>query len=243
MDTAKSIKEELIKEYKYRIELHAHTKPASPCSEILPEELVKAYHELGYDAVTVTNHFVKWIFREQTKDEALESYLKDYEDACRAAEKYGMKVYLGAEVRFEDYINDYLVYGVNRDILSECYDYFDEGVDAFRREVTLDDSVFIQAHPFRNDMVLVDPEILDGIEVFNLHPGHNSRVGLASKYAKEKGFGIITAGSDYHHKDKGHEGVTALRARYLPEDGFELANLLKSGDYLFEIGGSQIILP
>ena len=243
MDTAKSIKEELVKEYKYRIELHAHTKPASPCSEILSEELVKTYHELGYDAVTVTNHFVKWIFREQTKEQALESYLKDYEDACRAAEKYGMKVYLGAEVRFEDYINDYLVYGVNRDILSECYDYFDEGVDAFRREVTLDDSVFIQAHPFRNDMVLVDPEILDGIEVFNLHPGHNSRVGLASKYAKEKSFGIITAGSDYHHKDKGHEGVTALRARCLPEDSFELAKLLKSGDYLFEIGGSQIILP
>ncbi len=243
MITAKSIKDELIKEYKYRIELHAHTRPASPCSEVVPKELVKTYHELGYDAVVVTNHFVKWIFREQTKEEALEGYLKDYEDTCLAAEKYGLKVYLGAEVRFEEYLNDYLVYGVNREILSACYDYFDEGVEAFRREVPLNDSVFIQAHPFRKDMTPVEPEILDGIEVFNMHPGHNSAVGLAAKYARENNFGIITAGSDYHHKDRGHEGVSALRTKYLPEDGFELAKLLKSGDYLFEIGGSQIILP
>lgn len=243
MDSARNIKQQLTREYKYRIELHAHTKPASPCSEILPEELAKTYHELGYDAVVVTNHFVKWIFREQTKEEAIDGYLKDYEDTCLAAEKYGLKVYLGAEVRFEEYINDYLVYGVNREILSACYDYFDKGVEAFRRGVPLNDSVFLQAHPFRNDMTLVNPEILDGIEVFNMHPGHNSRVGLASKYAKENGFGVITAGSDYHHKDRGHEGVSALRTRHLPEDGFELAKLLKSGDYLFEIGGSQIILP
>ena len=97
MITAKSIKDELIKEYKYRIELHAHTSPASPCSEVLPEELVKTYHELGYDAVVVTNHFVKWIFREQTKEEALEGYLKDYEDTCLAAEKYGIEYRLFPE--------------------------------------------------------------------------------------------------------------------------------------------------
>ncbi len=243
MDTAKSIKEELIKEYKYRIELHAHTKPASPCSEILPEELVKTYHELGYDGVVVTNHFVKWIFREQTKEEALDSYLKDYEDTCRAAEKYGMKVYLGVEVRFEDHINDYLVYGVNREILSECYDYFDEGVDAFRREVLLPESVFLQAHPFRRDMVLVDPELLDGVEAFNMHPGHNSAIGIATRYAYENKFDIITAGSDFHHKGKGHEAVSALRTKILPEDTFELAEVLQSGDYILEIGGNAIILP
>ena len=243
METAKNIKERLCAEYKYRLELHAHTSPASPCSEILPEELVKTYHELGYDAVVITNHFLKWVFREQTKEEALDAYLKDFQDARAAAEKFGLNVYLGAEMRFEDYINDYLVYGVDRTILSDCYDYFDKGVEAYRRDIKLDKSVFIQAHPFRNDMTLVSPEILDGIEVFNMHPGHNSRIGLAAKYAKEKGFEIITAGSDYHHKDRGHEGVSALRVKSLPRDGFELAKLLKNGDYLFEIGGEQIILP
>ncbi len=243
MDTAKNIKQQLTKEYKYRIELHAHTSPASPCSEVSPEELAKTYHELGYDGVVVTNHFVKWIFREQTKEEALDGYLKDYEDTCIAAEKYGLKVYLGAEVRFEDHLNDYLIYGVNREILSDCYDYFDKGVEAFRREVALDKSIFLQAHPFRRDMVRVNPELLDGIEVFNMHPGHNSAVGIAAKYARDNNFSIITAGSDYHHKNRNHEGVSALRTKYLPEDGFELAKLLQSGDYLFEIGGESIIVP
>lgn len=242
METSKTIKERLCDEYKYRIELHAHTKPASPCSEILPEELVQTYHELGYDGVVITNHFCSWIYRGMTSEEALDAYFKDYEDACHAAEKCGLKVYLGAEVRFDDYANDYLIYGVDKEIMSVCYDYFEKGIEAYRREVKLENSVFIQAHPFRPDMVRVEPELLDGIEVFNMHPGHNSGVGLAAKYAKEKGFGIITAGSDYHHKNRNHEGVSALRVRHMPKDGFELAELLKSGDYLFEIG-EQIILP
>ena len=177
-----------------------------------------------------------------SREEVLEKYFKDYEDTCCAAEKYGLKVYLGAEVRFDDYANDYLIYGVDKEIMSVCYDYFEKGIEAYRREVKLENSVFIQAHPFRPDMVRVEPDLLDGIEVFNMHPGHNSGVGLAAKYAKEKGFGIITAGSDYHHKNRNHEGVSALRVRHMPKDGFELAELLKSGDYLFEIG-EQIILP
>ena len=105
------------------------------------------------------------------------------------------------------------------------------------------DSVFLQAHPFRDGMVLADPTILDGIEVFNLHPNHNSRVGIAALYAKENNFPVITAGSDFHHKDRKHEGVAALRARYLPEDSFGLASLLKSGDYLFEAGRNNLIIP
>ena len=54
---------------------------------------------------------------------------------------------------------------------------------------------------------------------------------------------IKTAGSDFHHKGKGHEGVSALRTKTLPKDSFELAKILKSGDYLFEIGGDSIVLP
>lgn len=242
MENLKSIKEALCAEYKYRIELHAHTKPASPCSEILPEELAKTYSELGYDAVVVTNHFCSWIYRNVSRDEALAAYLKDYEDTRSAGEKYGLRVYLGAEARFDENANDYLVYGVDEKILSDCYDYFEKGVEAYRREVKLDKSVFLQAHPFRPDMVRVNPDLLDGIEVFNMHPGHNSGIGLAAKYAKEKGASVVTAGSDYHHKDRDHEGVSAIRCKYLPDDGFGLAEILKSGDYLMEIGG-QIILP
>ena len=104
------------------------------------------------------------------------------------------------------------------------------------------DSVLIQAHPMRNGMETVDPALLDGFEVFNMHPGHNSRVGLASAYAKENRHFLVIAGSDFHHPNRNHEGLAAIRTTYLPEDSFALAKLLKDGDYLLEIGRENFVL-
>ena len=35
-------------------------------------------------------------------------------------------------------------------------------------------------------------------------------------------------------------GMVALRTKTLPEDSFELADILKSRDYVIEIGGNMI---
>ena len=51
------MKEHIFKQYPYRIELRAHTTPASSCSNLKPEELVQLYHEKGYDGLVITNHF------------------------------------------------------------------------------------------------------------------------------------------------------------------------------------------
>lgn len=242
--TVKELKEQLNKEYPVRIEMHAHTFPISPCSEVRADELAKIYCKEGYDAVVLTNHYLPDlpIFEGMNKDEAIDCYLAAYEDFSKECEKLGIKAILGCEIRFMENHNDYLIYGVNRDILSEAYDYFEKGLFAYRSEVKLDNSVFIQAHPFRNGMTAVDPSLLDGIESFNMHPGHNSRIGIAAKYAKAKGFAVKTAGSDFHHKNMDHECVSALRVRYLPDDSFGLAKLLKSGDYILEIGGDSLVL-
>ena len=243
MTLQKKGKEQLMNEYKYRIEMHAHTLPTSPCSEISPEEMVKTYSDLGYDAVVISNHFIYYLVEGYSKQEAIDRYLKDYEDTCAAAEEYGLKIILAAEVRFDENHNDYLIYGVDREILEKVYDYFPKGLKAFREEVKLDKSVFLQAHPFRNGMELVDVSLLDGIETFNVHPGHNSRVGQAVKYAYDNKFEITTAGSDFHHPNVGHEGLAAVRTKILPKDSFELAKILKDGDYVIEIGANAIVLP
>ena len=229
--------------YPYRIELHAHTTPVSGCSQITPEMMAETYSALGYHAVTITNHFIGYKFCDMSKEEALDYYMKDYLDCKALEEKYGIKFYLGCEIRFQSQgYNDYLIYGCDRNLLSTAYDYLGKTLEEYRSEVKLDNSVFIQAHPFRDGIFRADSSLLDGIEVFNMHPGHNSRIGLASRYAVDEGFDIKTCGSDFHHPDCGHEGVGGIRTKTLPSDSFELAEILKSGDYLLEIGGSSLIL-
>lgn len=231
-----NIRETLNKEYPCRIELHAHTSPASPCGDAVPEELVQLYLDAGFDAVVITNHFSHAAFGDASREAFVEAQLADYERACKAAEGTKLKIYLGVEVRFDENGNDYLLYGVDAEILGKLYDYLDKGLRAFRTEVKLPDSVFIQAHPFRNGCEPADGKLLDGLEVFNMHPNHNSRVVVAQLFAKENGLSLVTAGSDFHHVKPGHVANSALRCRELPKDSFALAELLRSGDYIFEIG-------
>lgn len=238
----KSLKNELLNTYRFQTELHAHTSPASSCSEIDPEDLAVTYKNLGYDAVTVANHFI-YEYEGLSKNEIIDRFFADYEKAEKKGKEIGIKVLLAAEIRFTESDNDYLIYGINRTMLEEIYDLLPFGIENFRKTYSMPESVFLQAHPFRQGMKDVDPSLLDGIEVFNMHPNHNSKVGIAAVYAKEQAFSVISAGSDFHHSGRKHEGVSAIRSKFLPEDSFELAKLLKSGDYLLEIGRNNIILP
>ncbi|MBQ7986696.1 MAG: hypothetical protein IJ304_05495 [Clostridia bacterium] len=248
---ASKLKQKLEKKYPYRIELHAHTKPHSSCGEAEPEKLAEIYAGKGYDGIVVTNHFMGYNLHKdgeylpgETKEERLKYYLSGYSETKKFGEKKGLKVYLGLEIRFsKENENDYLIYGVDEEIASMCYDNFREDLAYFRENVPLPKSVFVQAHPFRQGVSPANPELLDGIETFNMHPGHNQRTGFACRFAKENSFKIRTVGSDFHHLDKGHEGVSALRTKVLPKDSFHLAEILKSGDYLFEIGETAIVLP
>ncbi len=238
----KELKSDLLSKYKYQIELHAHTFPVSGCSQVTPKEMAETYKELGYDAVAITNHFM-YQHNNSSKEEYIDAFLYDFQQTQKYGEELGLKVYLGAEIRFTENDNDYLIFGISKKMLLEIYDLLPLGIENFRKTYDMPDSVFIQAHPKRNGIQNVDAALLDGIEVFNLHPGHNSKVGLASVYAKENNISMIIAGSDFHHPNQSHEGVAALRGAYLPEDSFELATLIKSGDYLLEIGRNNIVIP
>ncbi|MBP5210179.1 MAG: hypothetical protein J6125_04880, partial [Clostridia bacterium] len=134
-------------------------------------------------------------------------------------------------------------YGVDEPMLIDVYRRLWDGVERFRKEYPLPKSVFLQAHPFRNGMTEVDPSLLDGIEVFNMHPEHLSRNAVACRYAAEKGLGILAAGSDFHHPAARGYSTAAIRTREMPRDSFELAEILKNKDYLMEIGGRVAAFP
>ena len=178
----KELKNELLSQYKYQIELHAHTSPASGCSQITPKEMIETYKKLGYDAVAITNHFM-YQHKGPSKEEYIDAFIRDYEQTKKYGEESGLKVYLGAEIRFTENNNDYLIFGVNKEMLSDIYDFLPNGIENFRKNYPMPNSVFIQAHPMRDGIQKVDAALLDGIEVFNMHPGHNSKVGIASVYA------------------------------------------------------------
>lgn len=228
-----------LSEYKYRTELHAHSTPGSSCSNIPPEELVRVYSELGYDSVVLTNHFYPGMRFYGEKEKAVYTYLLDYKTACEYGKKYGINVILGCEIRFSDNCNDYLIFGIDEDFLYVAYDYLAGDIERFSEWFRSEGHLLLQAHPFRKGMTKVDPKLLDGVETFNMHPGQNSAVGFACKYAKENDF-IVSAGTDYHHV--GHEGLAGILTKKIIKNSFELEKVLRSRDYLLEVYGN-IILP
>ncbi len=228
---------DFIRSYRYKIELHAHTSPASSCSELPPKELIDRLKSENFDAVVITNHFNEGGRYMQAPD-PVAAYLSDFYAAKEAGAACGLTVLLGAEYRFRENANDYLVFGVDEALLRETVTRFDMTFSKFYEEYHREDLLILQAHPFRNGMVLAAPDHLDGIEAYNMHPHHNSRVAIAARYADAQRFPIVTVGTDLHHPE--HEGVSALRAKTLPRTERELVALLHSCDYLFEIGGHPL---
>lgn len=239
MNNPKIIAKELKKIYHCRIELHAHSHPASGCSEVPAEELVTTFHNAGYDAIAITNHLISDEEHALSKEMAIEKFKKDLYLAQETGEKLGIKVYAGAELRFYKHSdNDYLFYGYTLEELPEIYDYLNTNLETFVKEYKKDSSLLIQAHPFRNGMIRMKSELLDAIEAFNVHQNHNSKVAVAAKYAAEEGK-IMTVGSDYHHP--GFDGISATRTKILPKDEAELISIIKNDDFLIEIGGRILL--
>lgn len=230
--------QKLFDEYPYRTELHAHTSPASPCSRISPKEMIRLMKEQHYDAVVITNHFFRDGSFMKSEDPSA-AYLQDFYETKEEGEKQGIRVLLGAEYRFDENGNDYLVYGLDEDFIRGTISCFDMGIRDFYKKYHDESRLILQAHPFRNGMVRVEKEYLDGIEIMNMHPNHNSRVAMATKYAREQGFLVQIIGTDLH--EVGHEGIAALRTRILPENEAKLVEILRSGDYIFEVGGCPML--
>ncbi len=226
----------MFSEYKYKTEIHLHTKPASSCGKVLPEDVIKAYKKSGYDSITVTNHF--YIPDNCTKEEWIEKILADYHKMQELGKNAGINIILGLELRFTEHINDYLIYGIEEEELWQIYDLLDKGIDNFYKTYKNDKNVIFQAHPFRDNMRLADVNSIDGIEVFNLHPGHNSRIGFAAKYARENNL-LITAGTDFH--EPGRDSLCGIMTKEPITSSIQLAKILKERDFIIDISGFKVL--
>ncbi len=219
---------------KYLIETHCHTDESSNCGNMPAAEMVKLYRSLGYSGMVISDHLHNYTFRtlkktipDPTWEEKVEYFLNGYKHAKKEAEKYDdFKVYLGAELRFDENDNDYLIFGLSEDKLLKMDGLIESNPEKALNFIKSLKCGIIQAHPFRNDCVVTKPGICDGVEVYNGH-SNDSRNDIALLWAKKFDF-IMTSGSDFHG---GSEPTAGIYVDSLPQNEDELRNIVLSRDF------------
>lgn len=213
----------------YRIDPHVHTAEVSVCGKVSAAEMVRLYHQAGYQGFIVTDHYYSG-FAEQHADGAwtavVDAFLEGYHRAAAAAWPLDMDILLGMEIRFEEGPEDYLVFGFDPEFLYRQPHLYRHTLDSFR-EATQDQGILIvQAHPFRKGMTAASPSLVDGIEAFNGNPRHDSCNHLAYAYGRQAGR-LLLSGSDAHQPQDVGNGAIALPERITT--GSDLVEWMLSG--------------
>ena len=219
----------------YRYELHSHTSECDRDAALSARELVRLYKDSGYDGMVITDHYIERFYtlwfpedvKGLTHEQQVTRWLRGFRTAREEGEKVGFTVLPGAEVRFDDYPNDYLLYGLHEEFfytvprlnelknVKELLSLMPEGV------------CVVHAHPFRNGMAVADPTGLFGIEAYN-GGTEKFRNEMAHTYAEHYGL-AKTSGSDIHSTARlAKGGIETPHKIATPED---LINVLRSGEY------------
>ncbi len=202
-----------MKSYKY--ETHLHTKEASACGTSFAKDYIKAYFDIGYSGIFVTDHFFGGntaVSRDLPWKERVELYCTGYENALKEAESFNLqhnlcgtdkefKVFFGIEQTFSG--DDYLIYGLDKKWLFNHPEIENMAQPQLFEAVKQQNGLFIQAHPFRlRDYIKaihLYPRDVHGVEIYNAG-NKSSENELAELYAKQYDF-AVTSGSDIHNID------------------------------------------
>lgn len=215
----------------FKTELHLHSRDASPCSDAPAKVIADKYVSAGYRTIVVTNHFSHFCMEAYGITE-WKAYIDLFLRAYQKVKYYArdrLNVLLGAEFRYDGCENDYLVFGLTPEYLYEHPDLLTGG--AFRNIPRLrkDGMLVYQAHPFRVNMRIVPPDILDGYEAFNGHTGHQSSNDIAYHWATRLEKPMIS-GSDHHDTEQPPTGGIITETEITSNE--ELLSALRQGGYL-----------
>ena len=188
----------------YITELHCHTAEISACATVPTKEIAELYAKHGYATLTVMNHLSRFTFApEKSKyhgsddwNEKIDFFMSGYHLMKEAADGR-FNVLWGIELRLNTDENDYLIYGVTEEFLRSHPDIMNLSVKALSELIHAEGLLLFQAHPFRNSIRVVKPTLIDGIETYNGHPGHDSRNNIAILWAEQFGLKQIS-GTDFH---------------------------------------------
>ncbi len=198
---------------KYLYEMHFHTKNTSNCANVKAEIAVEEYIKAGYDGIVVTDHLSPSTFMKYGREllpwkKKVDFFLRGYKAAKKTANGR-IPVLLGMELRYNtsEGENDYLVYGITEEFLYSHPEILEMNSKTFYDLAKENHLLVFQAHPFRIGMKVTNPKFLDGVEIFNGNPRHNSSNDIAEMWAKKYDL-LVTSGSDYHEiEDLGSGGI------------------------------------
>ena len=219
----------------YLIELHCHSSEVSRCSAVSGAKLAEIYKAKNYHAITIMDHYARDWFEnlgDISHEDKINIFLSGYKNASKRGREIGLGVILGMEIRFRENANDYLVFGLDEQFLYDNPELYNYNAHKFSEIARANGLLFIQAHPFRTWMTIINHDYLDGLEIYNAHPWHNSRNNLAELLYQEqraKRPFIPVVGSDCHELT--HEARAGIISDTLPDNSAELADLLRSQNY------------
>lgn len=187
----------------YKYDTHVHTNEVSRCGQVPAKNVVKIYLEAGYHGIVITDHYYDDYFENLGNlswDKKIDFYLEGFKLASAMGEQLGLQVILGMEIRFTENANDYLVYGIDETFLKENKELYKLNLKTFADLISGRDILIVQAHPFRQKMIPASPKFLDGVEVYNGNPRHDSKNDMAYEFALKNQL-IMLSGSDFHRVD------------------------------------------
>ena len=229
----------------FKTELHCHSSVVSFCGRITPAEIVERYLANGYTSLVLTEHINHPAFYPphcpcgEGAEERAEFFYGSYQKLCEAAEGK-LHILLGAELCFDRSGTDYLIYGVEKEHLPMLISMLDGNLEDISRRVREAGLLFVQAHPFRNNIKVTDPNLLDGVEVYNGHPFIACRNDFAALWAKKFNL-IATSGTDTHHNDRLINGGIVTDEPITSNE--QLLAVLRSRSYRLLENGESVPLP
>lgn len=214
----------------YKTELHCHSSDVSACARADSAMIAKLFYEAGYTSLVLTNHFASFTY-DHLNSRSWQDFIDKFVAGVtnlRSAVDGKINILLGIELRNKESNNDYLIFGIDEDFLRKNEFFYNLPLAEIHSAVKKAGAVLIQAHPFRNGMSVVNPESIDGVEIFNGHHGHDSRNEIAAMWAKKYSL-ITTAGTDFHYTHSAPNGGIMTDVPVTSER--QLAEILKSGCY------------
>ena len=195
----------------YLYDPHTHTSETSKCGHLPAADVVDRYVRNGFTGLVVTDHlhpeYLSRIDVQHNWDAVMDHYLTGYHASKKRGDEVGLDVILGAELRFPENDNDYLVYGIDEQWLRSnpymCCMSAQEFYDKFHNEVLI-----IHAHPFREGSAPVQETAIHGAEIINNNPRHENNNDQALAMCRRHPEYFRLAGSDTHRDgDEARAGV------------------------------------